>query len=467
MRLRWRNCCRALLIVLPPGDAFGKTGGMRTAAASFAVAFGTLLLHAESVKDREGAVRQDRAKLEHDDRWIYDNFQRGFEEAKRTGKPLLVVLRCVPCLACMGIDAQVLLEEKEMAKLLDQFVCVRLINANALDLSIFQFDYDLSFTTMFFNGDGTVYGRYGSWKHQKNSQESATAGYKKALEAALGIHRGYPANKAALATKQGLPTPFKTPTEIPSLAVRYKPELDWEGKVVGSCVHCHMIGSAYQTWYREKREPMPEQWLHPWPEPETVGLTLASEEIATVTAVAPGTPAASAGVLVGDEITSINGEPLVSIADLSWALHRSSSVSSLLLDVKRGGEAKSLKMDLPAGWRRKSDVTLRASIWPMRGMALGGLRIEPLPQTERQGLGLSGDDLALRVLNVGQYGMHAAARKTGFQKDDVVIEVDGLSNAMTECQIIDHLLETHFPGDKVKVVVLRGQARKEFQLPMQ
>ena len=51
------------------------------------------LLHAEAVKDREGAVRSDRAKLEHDDRWIYDNFQRGFEEAKRTGKPLLVVLR--------------------------------------------------------------------------------------------------------------------------------------------------------------------------------------------------------------------------------------------------------------------------------------------------------------------------------------------------------------------------------------
>jgi hypothetical protein len=48
------------------------------------------LLRAESVKDREGAVRGDRAKMEHDDRWIYDNYQRGFDEAKRTGKPLLV-----------------------------------------------------------------------------------------------------------------------------------------------------------------------------------------------------------------------------------------------------------------------------------------------------------------------------------------------------------------------------------------
>ena len=247
---------------------------MKTRIIFFTATLGALVLHADSVKDREGAVRGDRAKLEHSDRWIYDNFQRGFEEAKRTGKPLLVVLRCVPCLACMGIDAQVLLEEKELAKLLDHFVCVRLINANALDLAIFQFDYDLSFTTMFFNGDGTVYGRYGSWKHQKNSQENATAGYRKALDAALAIHRGYPGNKALLATKQGAPTPFKAPTEIPALAEKYKPQLDWEGKVVGSCVHCHMIGSAYQTWYRGKREPMPEQWLHPWPEPETIGLSL-------------------------------------------------------------------------------------------------------------------------------------------------------------------------------------------------
>ena len=432
-----------------------------------AAALGPLLLHAESVKDREGAVRGDRAKLEHSDRWIYDNFQRGFEEAKRTGKPLLVVLRCVPCLACMGIDAQVLLEEKELAKLLDQFVCVRLINANALDLSIFQFDYDLSFTTMFFNGDGTVYGRYGSWKHQKNSQENATAGYHKALDAALAIHKGYPGNKALLATKQGAPTPFKAPTEIPALAEKYKPQLDWEGKVVGSCVHCHMIGSAYQTWYRGKREPMPEQWLHPWPEPETIGLSLASEEIAQVSAVTASSPAAGAGIQAGDEIISINSEPLISIADVSWALHRAPSAASLKLDVKRGGETKALTLELPAGWRRKSDVTLRASIWPMRGMALGGLRIENLPDEDRQKANLAANALALRVLNVGQYGMHAAAKNAGFQKDDVIIELDGISKTQTECQLIDHLLEKHFPGDKVKVTVLRGQQKKDLELPMQ
>lgn len=157
--------------------------------------FAVSVIRAESVKDREGAVRNDRAKMEQDDRWIYNDWQKGLDVAKRTGKPLMIVLRCVPCLACMGIDAQVLLEEVALSKRLDHFVCVRLINANALDLSLFQFDYDLSFTTLFMNGDRTVYGRYGSWVHQKNSQETATAGLIKALDAALAIHTGYPGTK--------------------------------------------------------------------------------------------------------------------------------------------------------------------------------------------------------------------------------------------------------------------------------
>ena len=79
-------------------------------------------------------MRKDRAILENDARWIYNDLQRGFAEARLTGKPLLVVLRCVPCTACAGIDAAVLLQESELGPLLDHFICVRVIDANALDL---------------------------------------------------------------------------------------------------------------------------------------------------------------------------------------------------------------------------------------------------------------------------------------------------------------------------------------------
>ena len=190
---------------------------MKTAVLPLLLAAFSIPAFAETVKDREAAVRNDRAAMEKDARWIYNDTERGFAEAKRTGKPLLVVLRCVPCLSCMGIDASVL-SEALLAPLLDQFVCVRVINANALDLARFQFDYDLSFSTLFFAADGTVLGRYGSWKHQRDSKDATTGGFTRALHAALAIHRDYPASQSALAGKQGAPTPFQTPVEIPALA---------------------------------------------------------------------------------------------------------------------------------------------------------------------------------------------------------------------------------------------------------
>ncbi len=423
---------------------------------------------AQAVKDREGAVRQDRATMEKDGRWLYNNFQRGFAEARRTGKPLMVVLRCVPCLACAGIDAQVLKQaELDLAPLLDQFVCVRVINANALDLSWFQFDYDLSFSTMFFNGDGTIYGRYGSWTHQRDSQNTTISSYQRAIEAALAIHRGYPANQATLAAKQGSPIPFKTPTEIPLLAAKYKPDLDWEGKVVQSCVHCHQIGDAIRTSYREQNKPMPVQWIYPWPAPETIGLTLAPDQTAQVESVAPGSVAAKAGLKRGDEIVSLAGQPLISIADVSWALHSAPEAGPFMAVVKRGGTRKSLNLALPANWRSKSDISRRASAWSMRGMATGGLVLEDLADEERTRRTMAKDKMALFVKNVGQYGKNAAAKNAGFQKEDVILELDGKSDRLTEGEMIGHLLQRHQPGEKVKAVVLRGEQRVELTLPMQ
>jgi hypothetical protein len=109
----------------------------------------TGFLPAETVKDREGAVRGDKASLEDSERWIYGDYRGALAKGKETGTPVMVTLRCVPCLACAGFDAEVLRERTELTPLLDQFICVRVINANDLDISMFQFDYDLSFSALF------------------------------------------------------------------------------------------------------------------------------------------------------------------------------------------------------------------------------------------------------------------------------------------------------------------------------
>lgn len=439
---------------------------MKLVYVALAALFALLTCEAETVKDRKAAVLGDKAAMENDPRWIYNDYKKGFEKAKWEGKPLMVVLRCVPCLACAGIDASVL-NEPDLQSLLDKFVCVRVINANALDLSLFQFDYDLSFSTVFFNGDGTVYGRYGSWTHQKSPADKTTAGLKKTMESVLGLHRKYPANKNELKGKQGAELPFNDPLEIPGLAGKYSRELDWQGKVVQSCVHCHMIGDAIRSHYRAQKQQIPNDWIYPWPAPETIGLTLATDAAARVEKVTPGSIAAVAGFQPGDDIAKINGQPLTSMADVSWILHRSSDTASLPAQVFRAGAEKSLTINLPEGWRTKSDISRRVGTWEMRAMALGGLLLEDLSDERRTELKIPTKSMALFVKHAGEYGSHAAAKKAGFKKDDVLVSVDGIAQRISESELIGHLLHTHKAGEKVTATVLRGSERVQLTLPLQ
>jgi serine protease Do len=438
----------------------------RSAAIIGSAVLCALPILAETVKDRAGAVLADRSKMEKDARWIYNDWRKGFEEAKARKKPLLVVMRCVPCLACAGIDAGVL-TEPGLEPLLDQFICVRVINANAIDLSLFQFDYDLSFSSIIFNGDGTVYGRYGSWTHQKNSLDKDTAGLKRALESALAIHHGYPANKKSLEGKQGTPMPVTDPLKLPELAGKYRLELDWEGKIVQSCVHCHQVGDAIRTFYRDQSKAIPREWVYPMPPPETIGLTLAPDEVARVQSVSPDSIAAKAGLKSGDDIVSLNGQTLISIADVSWVLHHAPEKGFLKAQVKRGSAEKAITVDLPQDWRLQSDISRRVGTWGMRAMAEGGLLLEELSPEERKERDLDGDKMALFVKHAGEYGKHAAAKKAGFQKGDVLVSVDGISGQISESELIGRLLEKHQPGDNVKTTVLRGKDRIELSLPIQ
>jgi serine protease Do len=421
---------------------------------------------AETIKDRAGAVLGDRAKMQAQSQWIYNDWRKGFTEAKDTGKPLLIVLRCVPCLACMGIDAGVL-TQPELTPLLSQFVRVRVINANDLDLSLFQFDYDLSFSTLFFNGDGTVYGRYGSWQHQKNSQDTDTASFKAALEAALQVHAGYPANKPSLAGKQGVPLAVTDPLKLPQLSGKYQRSLDWEGKVVQSCVHCHQISDANRTVARQEPAGIPERWVYPMPAPETVGLVLAQDRIAKVESVLPNSSAARAGFQAGDEILALSGQPLLSIADAAWVLHQAPDIASIPATIRRAGTAKNLTLSLASGWRAQSDISRRVGTWEMRAMALGGLSLEDLPDAERSQRGLSTSEMGLLVKHAGEYGTHAAAKKAGFQKGDILVQVDGHSRRTSESWLIGHLLRQHRAGESVPATVLRDKARLSLKLPMQ
>ena len=106
--------------------------------------------------------------------WIYNDLPKARAEAERTGKPLLVIFRCIPCEACAQLDREIMERDPLVQRLMTQYVCLRIVHANGMDLSLFQFDYDQSFAAFVMNADNTIYGRYGTRSHQTESADDVS-----------------------------------------------------------------------------------------------------------------------------------------------------------------------------------------------------------------------------------------------------------------------------------------------------
>lgn len=418
---------------------------------------------------REEKVRQDRAKVEAEGLWIYNDLQRGIATARQSGKPLLVVLRCIPCEECVKLDDELIHQNPKVRPLLEQFVCVRLISTNGLDLSLFQFDYDQSFAAFLLHADGTVYGRFGTRSHRTYwSDDVSVEGLVQALQGALEMHAEHPRHKVALAAKRGSTPEVPTPEQFPSLKGKYEATFRLEAKGIAGCIHCHQIGEAQREYYWQRREAIPEKTLFPYPHPKTIGLILDPRERATVVRVESGSPAAQAGLRSGDVIVRLEGQPLLSMADVQWVLHNTpGKEATLRAEVLRNSERHEITLSLPAGWRRKEDISWRTTTWALRRMALGGLVLEGLTPEQRNRLGLQGESMALHVKHVGEYGAHALAGSLGFRKGDVLVSFDGRTDLARETDVLAHALTARRIGDKVPVTVLRNGQRLQFTLPMQ
>ncbi len=416
---------------------------------------------------REQKVLDDRKKVEAEGFWIYNDLAKGRAEAKKSVKPILVVMRCIPCEECVKLDDDLVNQDPEIRPLLDKFVCVRVVGTNGLDLSLFQFDTDQSFAAFFLNADGTVYGRFGTRSHRTNwVGDVSLPGLANALRGALELHSDYPKNAAALAPKRGKAPEFPRPELFPALKDKYTDKLDYEGNVVRSCIHCHQIGDARREFYRSQKKAIPEELLFPFPHPKSLGLILDPKERAKVSEVVAGSLAEKAGLKVGDEIVSLGRQPILSIADVQWVLENvPADGGNVEVEVKRGTERSAWTLTLPKGWRRAGDISWRASSWGLRRMATGGMLLEELPAEDRAKLKLEG--FALRAKHVGEYGPHATAKNAGFRKGDIITSWDGSKTFRTESELLAHGVTAKKPGDKVAVEILRDGKTLTLQLPMQ
>jgi len=419
-------------------------------------------------QDRDTKVRNDKKLLEASEHWIYNDLPRALKEAQRKNKPVLVVFRCIPCEACHEFDEQVVERDPKVRDLLDQFVCVRIPQGNHLDLSQFQFDYDMSFAVMYLHHDGTILGRFGTRTGVSNEAEDMhLEGFAESMTRAVALDKNFDQYRAILAAKKGPPSSVPVPEEFPNLKGKYSADINYEANTAKSCIHCHQIRESQRLLYRTAGEPIPDPLMFPWPGLSVIGLKADPKTATTIASVEPNSIAAKAGVQPGDTLLKMNGQPLLSVADAQWVLQQTDDSGILALEVHRDGQSKSLPLVLPSGWRRTANIDWRATSWDLRRMVFGGMKLDPLPDAQRAELKIPAGQLALLVKHVGEYGEHARAKQAGVQKGDILVSYDGRTDFTTESQLLAYGMQQKKPGDKVELGVLRGNQRKTMTITLQ
>lgn len=439
-------------------------------AAVFAVELGCGSIAAGQGNERAKKVLQDKAKVTSEGFWIYGDLPAAFQLAEQTGKPLLVVLRCLPCEECVKLDDDVVDRDPVLRPLLEQFVCVRVVSTNGLDLSLFQFDTDQSFAAFMLRDPKTIYGRFGTRSHRTEwIGDVSIPGFAEALRGALELHASWPREQVSLQGKIGPKPVVSRPELFPSLKEKYAytSSIDYSGDVVKSCIHCHQIGDAVRDELRAQEQPIPEQLIFPYPHPKSIGITLDPKTRATITIVEPQSAADRAGLAAGDKLVAVDGQPIVSMADVQWVLHHAAPAGATLqCTVRRDQQTLAIPLKLDSGWRRNSDISWRVSVWGLARMALGGMRLEPLTPEQRHEMSVAPEAMALRVRSVGQYGAHATAKKAGFQVNDVLVSIDQQTEFHSEADVIRYGVGDKTHGE-LSIELVRSGDRKTLRLPLQ
>jgi serine protease Do len=331
-----------------------------------------------------------------------------------------------------------------LREIAEHFVLVRITRMREVDLSLFDFDYDLTWMAFFLSPQEKIYGRYGGRDAGPADGRVSVAGLCYSLESALRQHRAeHPLAEPATPARAHV-----TVADYP--AFRRLP--------ANACVHCHQV-------YDLRRESLQaagnwsldEVWVYP--QPENIGLALDVNRGDRVLGVAANSPANRAGLRTGDRLVRVNGRPIASIADVQYALHLARSARSLELTRERDGREETSTLELPAAWR-KTDVSWR---WSLRGLdPAPPVRGDDLNQAEKSALGLGPKRMAFRQ---GPF-LLPAAEQAGVRQNDIVIGVDGKELEMTAQQFAAYIRLGYKVGDRPTFNLLRGSRRLDVAITL-
>lgn len=315
---------------------------------------------------------------------------------------------------------------------------MRLRRVDQSDLSIFEFDYDLTFMVFFLSPDEKIYARYGGRDSKNADNRQSLEGLRYTMQSVLRMH--------------GRPAPAFAPRrETRPLFIR-----EVAGNARRGCMHCHNVKEALNdqlvangVWSRER------VWRYPLP--ENLGFRLEVDRGNVVERVAPESAAGKAGLMAGDILGRIGDVPIHSFADAQFALDHAPEKAKLGVTWIRDGVASAGSLELTPGWR-KTDISWRASMRRLiPDLPLYG---DDLNAAEKKSLGLSERMLAFRQND----RLHSRAKEAGFQTGDIILGIDGRDVEMGVDDFLRFIQSEYVVGDKINLIVLRNQKELKISL---
>lgn len=314
-------------------------------------------------------------------------------------------------------------------------MCVRLIRIHGVDLNVFEFDGDLTWTGFFLDPKGErVLGRFGGRDAKDSESRFSSDALNHTMKLMLAQHK---------ALAQSAPPPAaKPPLHIEKVGARL-------GVRPNTCIHCHqskellrMDAMANKTWDPEDR------WVYPLP--DNIGFTLERDRGNIVDKVFPGSVAAKAGLARGDTIERLAGRSVLSFADAQFALHKAPRDGSIEMVWQHDGGKKSAALELAKGWR-KTNITWRPSLLDL----IPTLRVygDDLSAAEKKKLGLAPERTAFRQDATVQPSMQTIGLKGG----DIIVGVDGKALETTVDGFLGHIRQNYLVGDRITLDIYRGQ----------
>lgn len=393
-----------------------------------------------------------------------DDFPAALTEAKRTGRPLLVTWRCLPCEQCAEFDKEILEGSAALDPLLRQFVTVRLTDAGLLDERYFPYrthqDLDLSWWAYLLSSNGDLYGVFGGKDHVSENTRISEAAFVNTLKRAVTHH--YDPRKSSW--KIDLPVRHASKSKSgPRTSAGYRllakknPHLDAPNLEHGSCIHCHQVGDMLNMEALDSGTFKVEQLTEKWPLPENVGILLDRDDGLLVKKIFDGSPAQAAGLQPGDRLGMANETRLFGQADFRGVLHRAShGKDSIEVAWKRNEGILFGSLDVQPGWRANQYAWRKTVYDGVYGPGLGFFPLKGPKAGKGQGLSIKPW--------MGPKPNQRPVFTTGLRPGMEIIAIDDMNKDMATRELIAWFRLNHKPGQQITFTV-RGGRKFHFVLP--